>query len=90
MAMIGPPWPSGAKGGLRSGLPPGPPVDRRALLRRWLLVLAALALVITARFFGEQLGRLAAPTLVRWQIEYIDSRNEPPPPPPLPQSPFAR
>ncbi|RKN55822.1 hypothetical protein D7193_14570 [Micromonospora costi] len=88
--MIGPPWPFGAKGGLRNGLPPGPPVDRRALLRSWLLVLAALVLVIMAGIFGSQLGRLAAPTLVRWQIDYIDSRNEPPPLPALPQSPFAR
>ena len=71
-------------------LPPGRPADRRVLLRESLFGLAALSLVIAAGFLGWHLGRLAAPTVVRWQIELTDSANQAPPLPHLPASPFAR
>ena len=71
-------------------LPPGRPADRRAILRESLFGLAALSLVIAVGFLGWHLGRLAAPIVVRWQIERTDSTIQPPPLPHLPASPFAR
>ncbi|MFC3500573.1 hypothetical protein ACFOOK_06265 [Micromonospora krabiensis] len=72
----------------RGGLPPGQPVDRRAALREALFGLAVLALAVAAGLLGAQLGRLAAPTVVRWQIERVDEATDAPPRPPLPRSPF--
>ncbi|MCM0679165.1 hypothetical protein NCC78_31525 [Micromonospora phytophila] len=86
MAVI---WPFSASD-LKSGLPPRGPVDRRVLLRKWLFGLGAVTLVIAAGFLGAQLGRIAAPTVVRWQVDMVDSTNQAPPLPHLPQSPFAR
>ncbi|TDC29256.1 hypothetical protein E1211_26340 [Micromonospora sp. 15K316] len=82
-------WPLGPQV-LKRGLLPRRPVGRRVALRKGLLGLAALALVIAAGLLGAQLGRLAAPTVVRWQVERIDSGNEAPSLPPLPPSPFGR
>lgn len=86
MAVTGPQWAGDAK----SGLPPGRPADRRMLLRNWLFGLAVVSLVIAVGFLGWHLARLAAPTVVRWQISVIDARSDAPPRPHLPASPFAR
>lgn len=80
-----PPWAPGVE-----TLPPGRPVDHRLLLRELLFGLAALSLVIAVGFLGWHLARLAAPTVVRWQIERTDSTNQAPPLPHLPPSPFAQ
>ncbi|MFJ8581844.1 hypothetical protein [Micromonospora sp. NPDC093277] len=86
MAVIPPHW----AGNLKSGPPPRLPVDRRVRLQEWLFGLAAVSLVITAGILSWHLARLAAPTIVRWQITVTDANNDAPPRPELPISPFAR
>ncbi|MGY0004787.1 hypothetical protein [Micromonospora sp. I033] len=86
MALMWPPW----AGDLKNGLPPRPPLARRTLLRAWLFGLVAVSLVIGAVVLGWHLARLAAPTVVRWQINGIDADSDSPPRPHLPPAPFAR
>ncbi|MEU8259104.1 hypothetical protein AB0C02_00560 [Micromonospora sp. NPDC048999] len=82
MAVMGPLW--------AGDPPPRRPADRWVLLRTWLFGLAAVSLVIAVGFLGWQLARLAAPTVVRRQIDVIDANTEAPPRPHLPASPFER
>ncbi|MFU8853589.1 hypothetical protein ACNAW0_21765 [Micromonospora sp. SL1-18] len=86
MAVMWPLW----TGDLKSGLPSRRPADRRVLLRNWLFGLAAVSLVVAVGLVGWQFARLAAPTVVRWQISVIDANSDAPPRPHLPASPFAR
>ncbi|MFD0783527.1 hypothetical protein ACFQZ8_06315 [Micromonospora azadirachtae] len=82
-------WPLSPEA-LKRGLLPGRPGGRHVMLREGLFALVALVLVIAAGLLGAWLGTLAAPTVVRWQIERIDSRNDAPPITSLPESPFGR
>lgn len=86
MAMNGPPFPwIPVPGDLR---PRG--LDRRMLVRQWLLAAAAVSLIIAAGVVAWHVGRLAAPTIGRWQITITDQTRDAPPLPDLPASPFAR
>ncbi|SCE69276.1 hypothetical protein GA0070607_0445 [Micromonospora coriariae] len=86
MAMNGPPsWAPPSE-----NLQPLRRLDRRVLLRQWLLVAAAVSLIIAVGIVAWRVGRLAAPTLVRWQITLTDVTRDAPPRPDLPASPFAR
>ncbi|MBF9134440.1 hypothetical protein I0C86_36755 [Plantactinospora sp. S1510] len=45
----------------------------------------AISLVIAFGIFGWHVGRLAAPTVVEWQINIIDARSDAPEQPRLPE-----
>lgn len=78
--MLPPPLPLGAQ-----ALPRPHPIDRRACLLRWPFSLMAISLVIAFGIFGWHVGRLAAPTVVEWQINIIDARSDAPEQPRLPE-----
>jgi len=83
VAMIGPPiW------ALWKNLQPPRRSDERLSPRQWLLVAAAAALVIAVGVVAWHVSRLAAPTLVDWQITVLDGTSDAPPLPDLPVDPF--
>ncbi|WP_157748115.1 hypothetical protein [Micromonospora echinaurantiaca] len=49
-----------------------------------------MSLIIAAGVVAWHIGRLAAPTIGRWQITVTDEARDAPPLPDLPTSPFAR
>ncbi|MEU4338797.1 hypothetical protein AB0F59_29785 [Micromonospora lupini] len=58
--------------------------DHRLSLRQWLLVAAAVSLVIAVGIAAWNVSRLAAPALVGWQISLTDEFADAPPLPDLP------
>ncbi|WP_435206539.1 hypothetical protein [Micromonospora sp. bgisy143] len=85
MALNGPPmWAPFLKD------PQPPRADERLSLRQLLLVAAAVSLVIAVGVVAWHPSRLAAPTLVDWQIAVLDGTSDAPPLPDLPADPFAR
>ncbi|MEU7925409.1 hypothetical protein [Micromonospora sp. NPDC049107] len=49
-----------------------------------------MALVIAVGVLAWRVSRLAAPTLVNWQITVVDETGDAPPLPDLPADPFPR